>query len=169
MLLVAAVWLVPRMFRDRVAVRSAEGTRLLAVYVFGLALLRAALGRCDPIHVFFDGSVMLLLSLVAVSGCGRGAQRAWMGAFAVLVLWGHFVNDRLFVGRTADVLRLSVMPGMSEPAREAVLGAVRRVRPRLAQELDPREHREAEVRLAAVSGITGGAGDCDAVSGESGV
>ena len=134
--LVAAVWLVPRLFRGVVSVRSPDAAPSLALYIFGLALLPAALGRCDPIHVLFDGIALLILSLVAVSAHSRRAQTAWLCALALLVFWSQYVNNRLFIARTANVLRLGALRQLPERTQDQVVELVRHVAPRLAVALN---------------------------------
>lgn len=116
--LFALVWLVPlSLSRRAFPPRDPAAARLLAFYATSLAFLPAALGRCDPLHVLFDGGGILLLSLVAISPASPRNQKLWIGALAVLVFWNHLVNERLFSLRTAVVVRQAVMPHLPAPVR----------------------------------------------------
>ena len=117
----ALVWLVPFGLGRFARLRELSGSRLLALYAASLAFLPAALGRCDPLHVLFDGVGILVLSLIVVSGSSRRGRLAWLAAIAVLVFWNHYVNERLFALRNAEVLRQSLMPRLPTPlARDVV-------------------------------------------------
>jgi hypothetical protein len=85
--LYALVWLVPvslaRFFRQR----RAEAPMLAALYLMSLALLPAAFGRADPVHVYWNGLSVLLLSAVAISSRPRWQQIVWGGCLAIVILW----------------------------------------------------------------------------------
>lgn len=68
---VAATVLADRASRDRAPVNGL----LLGTFVAGLALLPAALGRCDPLHVSFNGLPLFLLSFVALDRCRLPVRR----------------------------------------------------------------------------------------------
>ncbi len=81
LLLVCAAALAPAVvagtLRDDIAeVKGAaapppQSGMLLGLYIAGLALLPAALGRCDPLHVAYNGWPLYLLSFVALSRMSR--------------------------------------------------------------------------------------------------
>ena len=114
-LLFALVWLVPLGLGRLLKTDAPSSPRLLAFYAASVALLPAALGRCDPLHIIFNGIGVLILSLILVSGASRPYRRAWIAAIAVLVCWNHFVNERLFEERNAEVLRQTVMYRLPQP------------------------------------------------------
>ena len=82
-LLAAAVVLAPLALAR--GLRGPHAGLLAAVYVVGLGILPGAMGRCDPIHVFFNGLPLLLLSFVAVEPASAVRRRVWL-ALVVLVL-----------------------------------------------------------------------------------
>ena len=123
-LLFALVWLVPAGLGWRVARGDPQSSRLLAFYVTALAFMPAAMGRCDPLHVFFNGVGIWALSLVAVSASSPKPRRAWLASLAVLVLWNHFVNERLFEYRTVWVFRQTAMPYLPKPLQKALIATV---------------------------------------------
>jgi hypothetical protein len=51
---------------------------LVGIFIAGLAMLAPALGRCDPLHVSFNGWALFLLSCVAVDQMGRVGKQAWL-------------------------------------------------------------------------------------------
>ena len=105
--LFAVVWLVPCGLAVLMHGQSGQRSMLLACYAVGLSTLPAALGRCDPLHVFFNGLPFLLLSSVVASGSARKAQGAWAACLVVFVGWQFYVNAHLLQDRTADVVRLA--------------------------------------------------------------
>ena len=62
----AVVWLAP--MAVGIGFRRDNGAVLGGVWLLGLGLLPGALGRCDPLHVLFNGFPFLLLSFVGLSG-----------------------------------------------------------------------------------------------------
>ncbi|RXH56501.1 hypothetical protein [Granulicella sibirica] len=125
-LLIALVWLAPLGLGRIVCLRESASARLLAFYAVSLALMPAAMGRCDPLHVIFNGAGVLVLSLVAVSRSSRAVRAGWLSCILMVVLWNHFVNERLFEMRTAFVLRQTVMYRLPRPIHKAVVLAVGR-------------------------------------------
>jgi hypothetical protein len=106
--LFALVWLVPVALGPMLRSEGRDGIRIVSCYVLAVALLPAAFGRCDPLHVFFNGAGILILSVVATRKLKPRLRHAWLGALMVFVLWVHWVNDRLYADRTADTLRLAL-------------------------------------------------------------
>jgi hypothetical protein len=90
--LFALVWMVPvclaRFFRQR----RAEAPMLAALYLMSLALLPAAFGRADPVHVYWNGLSVLLLSAVAISSRPRWQQIVWGACLAIVILWMCNIN-----------------------------------------------------------------------------
>ncbi|MDQ2834933.1 MAG: hypothetical protein M3Y50_14575 [Acidobacteriota bacterium] len=135
--LFALVWLVPRLIADVMRTESATGIRMTACYALGLALLPSAFGRSDPLHVFFNGAGILVLSLAAIQPLGRRARFSWIATLLVLVLWEHRVNMGLYFDRTVDTVRICVVPHMPQRWRDRVLSIVSRHEPYLATQLRP--------------------------------
>jgi hypothetical protein len=80
--LVAVAALAPLAVARALHERRPDATLQLGLYAVTLGLLPAALGRCDPIHIFLDGMGAWLLALVVLD---RLPQRARMAAVAALV------------------------------------------------------------------------------------
>jgi len=57
----------------------------LAYCLSGGVLISAAMGRCDPGHVFLNGLIPLMLMTVAVQGIGPKAALGWTAFFLVCV------------------------------------------------------------------------------------
>ncbi len=51
---------------------------LVGVFIAGLAMLAPALGRCDPLHVSFNGWALFLLGCIAVDKMGSVGKRTWL-------------------------------------------------------------------------------------------
>ena len=122
--LFAAVWLVPSKC-GAISRDDPRGGQLAAQYALALAMVPAALGRGDPLHIFFNAAGLLVLSLVAISGQSARKRVAWMTAMLVLVGWEQWVNQRVYLYRTLDTMRLAVMPRLSPSTQAAVLSAFR--------------------------------------------
>ena len=65
--LFAVVWLIPFAIGRSLGSGEPISVRMAACYALGIGLLPAALGRSDPLHVFFNGAGLLVLSLAASS------------------------------------------------------------------------------------------------------
>ena len=85
--LVAAVWLAPRLAAAHVAKNTDDSGLLVGLYALGLALLPAALGGSDYVHVLGNGLTLFLLSMVAVSELHWSVSWLW----AAVVLVSYFV------------------------------------------------------------------------------
>ncbi len=90
----AVAWMAPMAVGRGLASRREEdaglsadvdqGPLLLGVFFLGLGLLPGALGRSDPLHVFFNGLPFLMLSMIGVERLST--QRRWVWAVAVVLL-----------------------------------------------------------------------------------
>ena len=153
--LFALVWLVPVALGRSLRRDASQSTRVVACYALSIGLLPAALGRCDPLHIFFNGLGMMVLSLVAISGSSKRVRIAWMICFVGSVLWAQWVNYKLYAGRTIETVRMAVMPQLPIGARNAVLAAVEKVNPALADNLRPDEEPEYQLDVTALESQVG--------------
>jgi hypothetical protein len=119
--LFAVVWLIPFAIGRSLGLSEPVSVRMAACYALGIGLLPAALGRCDPLHVFFNGAGLLALSLAAMHSYPRGVRTAWLVALALLIGWQQWTNNRLLLDRSTDTLRLAIMPHVPSRLRESVL------------------------------------------------
>lgn len=93
--LIATVWLVPRMLAGAFRQRWPEAVLLASLFVTCLGLLPPAFGRCDPLHVFFNGAGMFVLASVAIGGYSGDVRKLWFFCFACSLMWMQFVNFML--------------------------------------------------------------------------
>ena len=135
--LFALVWLVPFSLGKSLGAKEPHDLQMAALYFLCIGLLPAAFGRCDPLHVFFNGAGVLILSLVAIRATSRNTRTAWLACLLLLVLWEHWVNNSLYQDRTEDVLRLAAMPHLSTIWRERLLVLVESYSPSAAERLRP--------------------------------
>lgn len=154
-LLFALVWLVPFGLGCTLDLRDPASAPLLAVYATAVAFIPAALGRSDPLHVFFNGVGVLLLALVVVSRSPRPARLAWVAAFAVLVLWSQFVSQRFFQLRTVYLLAQNLVPGLPAPLQSAFLTVVHHRGPAWVDQLTPQPETAYHLDTSALDGIVG--------------
>ncbi|HEY5330173.1 MAG TPA: hypothetical protein VIJ79_09840 [Acidobacteriaceae bacterium] len=119
--LFAVVWLVPFAIGESLGSSEPSGVRMAACYALGIGLLPAALGRCDPLHVFFNGAGLLVLSLIAIRSRPLAQRTAWLAALVLFVAWQQWVNNRLLFDSSVDTVRLAIMPHLPERMRESLL------------------------------------------------
>jgi hypothetical protein len=93
-LLLAAVALAPLAVAKSLRTTS-HGAMILAFYIAALGMLPAALGRSDPIHAFFDGIGLYLLSCVALNSAATRWRRAWIVVVALVFVFTQAKNFRL--------------------------------------------------------------------------
>lgn len=108
----ALLWFVPFGLGRLVGMGDLPAETMSALFVTAVALTRAALGRSDPLHVFFDGFGIILLSLVVASRSAPRTRTAWIAAFSVLVVWTQYVNQRQFLTRTKYALAQAIAPSL---------------------------------------------------------
>ncbi|MGI4758359.1 MAG: hypothetical protein ACRYGF_16100 [Janthinobacterium lividum] len=102
LLLFCAVGLAPAVVAAALAGRHEDGVPaagtglLLGVYIAGLALLPAALGRCDPLHVSYNGWPIFLLSFVALDRMRLPARR--IGLAVALLFCTYSVMQEYALG-----------------------------------------------------------------------
>jgi hypothetical protein len=93
--LIAAVWLVPRMLAGAFRQDRPEAVLLASLFGVCLVLLPPAFGRCDPLHVFFNGAGMFMLASVAIGAYSTDVRKLWFFCFACSLIWMQFVNFML--------------------------------------------------------------------------
>lgn len=76
---------------------------ILGLAVGGGMLLPAALGRCDPGHVFCNGAILSIMMFPAVVGLRKRWFYCWLSTYTILYIfmlqysyWGHYYNT--FIG-----------------------------------------------------------------------
>jgi len=111
--LFVVVWLAPLAFGRALALPDISTRSIVCCYAIGIAMLPSALGRCDPLHVFFSGLVLCLLSLVAVEHATPTLRKSWALCLLVFVSWQLVATNRLFRFRTADTLAAVLSPRVS--------------------------------------------------------
>jgi hypothetical protein len=94
--LVSLIWLVPAGLAAWRREKRADADLLLGLYVLGVALVPAALGRADLGHVVYNGLAILLLGLIAVSAWRPRARLAWGLVIFTVVLIGQRVDFALY-------------------------------------------------------------------------
>lgn len=77
---------------------------LLGLFVLALGLLPGALGRADPLHVFFNGLPFLMLSLCLPGFLSFRRQYLWAAALVVLALWVQAANYEIYARSLREVL-----------------------------------------------------------------
>jgi hypothetical protein len=153
--LFAVVWLVPFAIGESLGSSESIGVRMAAYYALGIGLLPAALGRCDPLHVFFNGAGLLVLSLTAIRSRPRALRTAWLAALLLFVGWQQWVNNRLLLDRSTDIVRLAIMPHVPERLRESLLS---HLPASLANQLRPNpDDTDDQLDIAALEQQTGSA------------
>lgn len=96
--LFALIWLVPVALAFLFRQRRPEAPMLGALFIFALALLPVALGRADPGHVIFNGLMVYLLSMVAISLVRRSWQNVWAVCLTLVFLFSMYVGAHTYEG-----------------------------------------------------------------------
>ena len=91
-LLISAIALAPIAVAGYLQVRDIRAAAMLGFFIISLGMMAPALGRCDPLHTFFGGFGVYLLSLVAVSRMASIPARLWVAALALGII-GYQVDD----------------------------------------------------------------------------
>jgi hypothetical protein len=90
--LLAVVWLIPQMLAARFKRDQSDATLMASLFVLSIWLLPPALGRCDLLHVFFNGAGMYLLASVAISSYPRAIRQLWFLFLSCSITWMQIVN-----------------------------------------------------------------------------
>jgi len=98
-LLVAVVWLVPRLVGRYLSQEMPECDLLLGLYALGLVLLPVSFGNSNNIHIPCAGAVLFLLSLVAVGEWKLPMRGLWTATvtalyFLMIVQWNWEMHLR---------------------------------------------------------------------------
>ncbi|MGI4853409.1 MAG: hypothetical protein ACRYF4_05085 [Janthinobacterium lividum] len=119
-LLIFAVGLAPTVVAAALASTEnsneaeAEHGLILGTFIAGLALLPAALGRCDPLHVSYNGWPLFLLGFVAFDRMRLPARRIWV---AVALLFSVYSVAQEYALNTGGIKQLmGLKPVESEDA-----------------------------------------------------
>lgn len=80
--LFAVIWVVPVSLAGFFRQHRTDAILLAALFVVSLGMLPPALGRCDPLHVFFNGADIYILAAVAAMHWKRETRRLWFTLFA---------------------------------------------------------------------------------------
>jgi hypothetical protein len=116
--LVALVWLAPLAVGLSLRRRSPGAPVLAGVFLLSLGLLPGALGRSDPLHVFFNGLGFLLLAMVGLERLGRRHAALWSGLTILLCLQVQATNFKIYT-----VPLRSLLASIRHPAPERDLDA----------------------------------------------
>jgi hypothetical protein len=133
-LLLAVVALAPLAVASAMR-KTSNGALILALYIASLGLVPAALGRCDPIHAFFDGIGVYLLSFRALNAAPTRWRRLWIVIVALVFVYTQAKNFRLYQYRLSIVLRTNAVQedwDFDEAALRRVIGDARISAPILA-------------------------------------
>jgi hypothetical protein len=94
--LVSAIWLTPVMVAGFLRQRRKDAALIAGLSVVSLGLLPVALGRCDLVHVFFNGVGLFLLASIALSGYSKRVRSYWWAVLLWFVLWIPFMGAVIF-------------------------------------------------------------------------
>lgn len=88
----AIVFLVPVMIGWMLRGRAESAALMAGVYLLSMGMLPGALGRCDPLHVFFYGFGFFVLTFVAIGAYSRRAQAVWATVFVLFAVQVQATN-----------------------------------------------------------------------------
>jgi hypothetical protein len=91
----AIVFLVPVMIGWMLRARSENAALIAGAYLLSIGMLPGALGRCDPLHVFFYGFGFFVLAFVAIGAYSRRAQVIWASAFVLFAVQVQGTNFKV--------------------------------------------------------------------------
>lgn len=155
LLLFAVLWMVPRSIGRRFSFRENGSAYLLAFYALSIAFLPAALGRCDPLHVMFNGTGIWVLFLLALGHSSATKRKVSLACLAFVVLWDHKVNERLFIYRDAVTVRQSVLRHLPSKLQDHLAGLAARRSPLLGYLLSRQAAQEPPVDIAEMTSYVG--------------
>jgi hypothetical protein len=123
--LISAVALAPLAVAVAVRNERRNAGMLLAMFVASIGLLPVVMGRCDPIHVLFNGLGFYLLSFVAIDRAPRRWRNLWVAAVTAVVLLTQLVNFATYRVPFRTVLRRTpgdASDGIDMAQLEAAIG-----------------------------------------------
>jgi hypothetical protein len=98
--LITLICLVPVGLAMAVRNDSKSAPLLLSLGAMGLAYVSAAMGRCDPGHVLWNGICIFLLGFAFVGKYYRAFQSVYLTAFGLLFVFGlHLGIDLTYMGQ----------------------------------------------------------------------
>lgn len=110
--LLCLVWIVPRMLAADFRRGHPQALLRASLFVLSLALLPAAFGRCDLLHVLYSGLGIYILAICAIASWSPSARNLWLVFFAGVLLWTQFINYYLRPPvRQAAAIAFSHAPG----------------------------------------------------------
>ena len=137
LVLLAALALLAPLAVGRRLRLAAEGPLLGGVYLLALGLLPGALGRSDPLHVFFNGFGFLLLSFVGLERFGHSFVLVWTAAVALLCLQVQATNFAIYRPALHDLAsslaHRTLAPTLDVPRLQSVTGGGSVASPALMQ------------------------------------
>ena len=135
--------------------RERRDEPLAALFCVSLGMLPAALGRCDPMHVWFDG-IGFFIGAILLCSSRKGIARAFAPTFVLILVIVPFLIDLpSFLIGTSDIATALLVspegraahPNLSRWTMSAIY------RRHSGQDLERHLHRLEEIR-AASDGIT---------------
>jgi hypothetical protein len=133
--LIAIMVLAPITVARALRRRDQSSGMILGIYVLALCLAPAALGRCDPIHIFFDGIGTWLLAFLALNGTSTRTRVLSIATVVCVFALMQARNVGLYRHRVAELrgeIRIDPLEGIDEPKLFAAIGDARVSAPLLA-------------------------------------
>lgn len=96
--LFAFIWLIPRMLGSMTRTGDAQALPMCSLFVLCLACLPPALGRCDPLHVLFNGAGGYVLAVVAICAYSDRVRETWFFGLFLVIVFTQLVNLSVFLG-----------------------------------------------------------------------
>ncbi len=116
-LLVALVWLAPVAVALALHNRSRQAPLLAGLFLLSLGLLPGALGRADPLHVYFNSWGLLTLSAVGLERLGRTRATLWLAALVLLGIQTQATSFRIYKQPLLDLVHRKRTPADLDPAQ----------------------------------------------------
>jgi hypothetical protein len=104
--------------------RDRPSALILGLYVVSLGLLPAALGRCDPIHVFFDGIGAWLLALIALNHANPRTRILSIAAILCVFLLMQARNLGVYRHRFAELRSINPIDPLEDIDEPKLLAAI---------------------------------------------
>ena len=122
-LLAALVWLAPVAVGLALHNRSPRAPLLAGIFLLSLGLLPGALGRADPLHVYFNAWGLLTLSAIGLERLSRTRAALWLAALVVLGLQTQATNLHVYGRQLKDLAHSAPSrPDFNAQALQAITG-----------------------------------------------